>query len=98
MSNDLPERPAPGRRRTPKPASDVNIDPIDSSPSGPTATSNAGPIGQIQDQKILRVPFSNRLAQETLDILGHVKADTKLKIYEAIEIAVAEKWGHYIKK
>lgn len=98
MSNDLPERPAPGRRRTPKPASDVNVDPIDSQPSGAISASNAGPTGHIQKQTIIRVPFSNRLAQETLDILGHVKADTKLKIYEAIEIAVAEKWGHYIKK
>jgi len=62
------------------------------------SATNPGPTAQIPDQKIVRVPFSNRLAQETLDILGHVKADTKLKIYEAIEIAVAEKWGHYIKK
>lgn len=98
MSSDLPERPAPGRRRTPKPANDVNIDPIDSQPAGSTSAANPGRTAQVPDQKIIRVPFSNRLAQETLDILGHVKADTKLKIYEAIEIAVAEKWGHYIKK
>lgn len=98
MSNDLPERPAPGRRRTPRPASDVNIDPIDSQPVGPLSAANPGHTTPVPDQKVIRVPFSNRLAQETLDILGHVKADTKLKIYEAIEIAVAEKWGHYIKK
>ena len=98
MSNDLPERPAPGRRRTPKPASDVNVDPIDTMPRPSNATSTVTFTPSAQEHKVIRVPFSNRLAQETLDILGHVKADTKLKIYEAIEIAVAEKWGHYIKK
>lgn len=100
MSNDMPERPAPGRRRTPKPAADVNIDPIESPPRSERTESMPAPAQAYEqpEKKTVRVPFSNRLAEETLDILSRVKADKKIKIYEAIEIAVAEKWSEYIKK
>lgn len=97
MTDEMPDRPTPGRRRTPKPAADVDIDPIESA-QAPKPTEASVSSYDLPEKKIVRVPFSNRLAEETLDILGRVKAEEKLKIYEAIEIAVAEKWSKYIKK
>lgn len=96
MSNELPERPAAGKRRTPRPAHDVNVDPIDSSPV-PTKES-AHPAPAAIPQKIVRVPFSNRLSEDTMDTLARVKVEMKMPIYEAIEIAVAEKWAEFARK
>lgn len=89
MSETMPERPATGRRR-PKPASDVNVDPIDPiAPQFPVETPSA------RTAKTPRVPVSTRLDEETIYILNRVKLDERVKIYEAIELAVKEKWGSY---
>lgn len=102
MSNELPERPDLKRPKSPKPANlprpapDLNVDPIDTASTHEVASKSAHQVQPIQ--KIVRVPFSNRLSEETLDILAQVKADLKLPIYEAIEQAVQEKWSSYSRK
>ena len=89
MSEEMPERPTTGRR-PPKPASDVNVDPVDPIAPQPPAISPAP--GSV---KTPRTPVSTRLDEETIYILNRVKLDEKFKIYEAIELAVKEKWGSY---
>lgn len=97
MSNEMPERPAAGKRRVPRPAPDVNVDPIDPSPAD-TNIRQAVAADAVPHQKTVRVPFSNRLSEETLDTLARVKLELKLPIYEAIEQAVAEKWSEFSRK
>nr|WP_176704677.1 hypothetical protein [Arthrobacter sp.]AXV46293.1 putative partitioning protein ParB [Arthrobacter sp.] len=87
MNDALPERPTTSRR-LPKPAADVNVDPIENLP-----IKMPGVISVPASQKVLRTPVSTRLDDETIYILNRVKLDEKLKIYEAIELAVKEKWG-----
>lgn len=93
MNQELPERPALGKRRVPRPAPDVNVDPVDSLPV--TEKSAIKPVAALAERKIVRVPFSNRLSETTMDTLARVKAETKIPIYEAIELAVAEKWSEF---
>ncbi|MGP4968795.1 hypothetical protein [Glutamicibacter ardleyensis] len=93
MNYELPERPAAGKRRAPRPAPDVNVDPVDSSPDLGAKNHSAKPF--TPPQKIVRVPFSNRLSENTMDTLARVKAEMKIPIYEAIEMAVAEKWAEF---
>lgn len=93
MSDAMPERPTVSRR-LPKPAADVNVDPIENVPPEARRV-----ISASAPQKAPRTPVSTRLDDETIYILNRVKLDEKLKIYEAIELAVKEKWGSYgIKK
>lgn len=93
MSNEMPERPAAGKRRAPRPAPDVNVDPIESTSASEKQTSKI--VSAPPERKTVRVPFSNRLSEDTMDTLARVKAETKIPIYEAIELAVAEKWAEF---
>lgn len=96
MNQELPERPALGKRRIPRPAPDINVDPVEPVPaSEKPASKTAAPA---PERKTVRVPFSNRLSEETMDTLARVKAETKIPIYEAIELAVAEKWADFKRK
>lgn len=88
MTEAMPDRPSANRRR-PKPASDVNVDPIEA------PAPRLAPASIAQAPKTVRIPVSTRLDDETIYILNRVKLDEKIKIYEAIEIAVKEKWGNY---
>lgn len=93
MNQELPERPALGKRRVPRPAPDVNVDPVESIPAIEKPVTK--PVAASAERKIVRVPFSNRLSETTMDTLARVKAETKIPIYEAIELAVAEKWSEF---
>lgn len=93
MNQELPERPALGKRRVPRPAPDVNVDPVESIPAIEKPATK--PVAAPAERKIVRVPFSNRLSETTMDILARVKSETKIPIYEAIELAVAEKWSEF---
>lgn len=93
MNQELPERPASGRRRVPRPAPDVNVDPVEPAPTPEKQI--AKPVAVSPERKVVRVPFSNRLSEKTMDTLARVKAEAKIPIYEAIELAVAEKWAEF---
>lgn len=92
MSDAMPERPTTSRR-LPKPAADVNVDPIENAPSETRRV-----LPTLSSQKVSRTPVSTRLDDETIYILNRVKLDERLKIYEAIELAVKERWGQYATK
>lgn len=96
MNQELPERPALGKRRIPRPAPDINVDPVEPVPVSEKPGSKTA--AAAPERKIVRVPFSNRLSEETMDTLARVKAETKIPIYEAIELAVAEKWADFERK
>lgn len=107
MTDSQEERPAT-LRRTPRPAADEAVDPVDSrppavSPPGVAAPATLPAAGaqQLPDSpapprrrgREVTVPFSTRLSPEIIELVDQAAAETGYTIRAVVEEALRHRWS-----
>lgn len=88
----MEERPAT-LRRTPRPAPDEAVDPVDTAPPLARTPSPAPAAPQRGRRREITVPFSTRVSPDVIELIDNAAAAGDMTIRAVIEEAVRSRWA-----